>query len=125
MVDQSLGFAPGGEDNEAVSEESADAMNEIIMAIDMRDRGPRGSTLGCAYYVVLEEALYLLEDVTMAGIDLVETLLLHAQPTTILISARAPESLSQFLARGSQDVNGNRGKVSFQALFTTWVLNYL
>ncbi|KAI0443128.1 muts domain V-domain-containing protein [Xylaria telfairii] len=109
VVGQSLGFEPGGEDNEVLSEESADAMNEIIMAIDMRDRGPRGSTLGCAYYVVLEETLYLLEDVAMAGVDLVETLLLHAQPTTILISARAPESLSQFLARGSQDVNGNRG----------------
>ncbi|KAI0450679.1 muts domain V-domain-containing protein [Xylaria acuta] len=103
------GFEPGGQDNEVLPEESDDAMNEIIMAIDMRDRGPRGSTLGCAYYVVLEEALYLLEDVAMASIDLVETLLLHVQPTTVLISARAPESLSQFLARGSQDVNGNRG----------------
>ncbi|KAI1744377.1 putative MSH5 protein [Xylaria scruposa] len=108
-VNRSMGFEPGGQDNEVLSEQSADAMNEIIMAIDMRDRGPRGSTLGCAYYVALEEALYLLEDVAMAGIDLVETLLLHAQPTTVLISARAPESLSQFLARGSQDVNGNRG----------------
>ncbi|KAI8956371.1 muts domain V-domain-containing protein [Xylaria longipes] len=108
-VGRSLGFEPGGQDSEVLSEESADAMNEIIMAIDMRDRGPRGSTLGCAYYVVLEEALYLLEDVAMAGVDLVETLLLHAQPTTVLISARAPEPLSQFLTRGSQDVNGSRG----------------
>lgn len=85
-------------------------MNEIIMAIDMRDRGPQGSTIGCAYYVVLEEVLYLLEDVAMAGVDLVETLLLHGQPTTVLISTRAPESLAGVLARGSQDVNGNRGK---------------
>ncbi|KAI1130465.1 muts domain V-domain-containing protein [Nemania abortiva] len=84
-------------------------MNDIILAIDMRDRGPRGSTLGCAYYVALDEALYLLEDVAMAGVDLVETLLLHVQPTTVLISTRAPEPLTQFLSRGSQDINGGRG----------------
>ncbi|KAJ2987793.1 hypothetical protein NUW58_g4315 [Xylaria curta] len=107
-IDQSPQEEPDGGDHD-VAEENADAINEIIMAIDMRDRGPRGSTLGCAYYVVLEEALYLLEDVAMAGVDLVETLLLHAQPTTVLISARAQESLAQFLARGSQDINGNRG----------------
>lgn len=85
-------------------------MAEIILAIDMRDRGPQGSTLGCAYYVALDESLYLLEDVAMAGVDLVETLLLHARPTTVLISAKAPESLARFLAHGSQDVNGNRGE---------------
>ncbi|KAI0858379.1 putative MSH5 protein [Xylaria cubensis] len=118
-VGRDLGFEPGGQDNEVLSEESADAMNEIIMAIEMRDRGPRGSTLGCAYYVALEEALYLLEDVAMAGIDLVETLLLHAQPTTVLLSARAPESLSQFLSRGSQDVNGNRGAYILRNLNST------
>ncbi|KAI1365065.1 putative MSH5 protein [Xylaria arbuscula] len=96
-----------GDDDEFMSE-GADAMNEIIMAIDMRDRGPRGSSIGCAYYSVLEEALYLLEDVQMAGVDLVETLLLHAQPTTILVSSRAPEPLAELLAKGSQDVNGNQ-----------------
>ncbi|KAI0914150.1 putative MSH5 protein [Ustulina deusta] len=107
-ADQASESGRGGWDADVLSEESADAMNEIIMAIDMRDRGPRGSAIGCAYYVVLEEALYLLEDVAMAGVDLVETLLLHAQPTTVLISTRAPEPLAQFLARGSQDINGNQ-----------------
>ncbi|KAI3331791.1 muts domain V-domain-containing protein [Xylariaceae sp. AK1471] len=99
----------GGRANDVLSEEDGDAINEIIMAIDMRDHGSQGSTLGCTYYVVLEQTLYLLEDVAMAGVDLVETLLLHAQPTTVLISSRAPEALAQFLERGSQDVNGNRG----------------
>ncbi|KAI0508600.1 putative MSH5 protein [Xylaria bambusicola] len=96
------------EDSDNISGEGIDVLNEIIMAVDMKDRGPRGSTIGCAYYSVLEEALYLLEDVQMAGIDLVETLLLHAQPTTMLISSRTPEPLAQLLARGSQDVNGNQ-----------------
>ncbi|KAI1197518.1 muts domain V-domain-containing protein [Nemania serpens] len=108
-VHQASDSQRGEQDNDILSEESSDAMNEVIMAIDMRDHGPQGSTLGCAYYIVLEEALYLLEDVAMAGVDLVETLLLHAQPTTVLVSARAPEPLSQFLASGSQDINGNRG----------------
>ncbi|KAI0197764.1 muts domain V-domain-containing protein [Astrocystis sublimbata] len=117
----SIRLAPTPQDVQVLSEASADAMSEIIMAIDMRDRGPRGSTLGCAYYVVLDETLYLLEDVAMAGIDLVETLLLHAQPTTVLISARAPEPLSQFLTRGSQDVNGSRGE--FPGAYTLRNLN--
>ncbi|KAI1273344.1 putative MSH5 protein [Xylaria sp. FL0933] len=97
------------EADEALSEVGADALNEIIMAVDMRDRGPRGSTIGCAYYIALEQALYLLEDVAMAGVDLVETLLLHAQPTTVLISSRLPENIAQFLERGSQDINGTKG----------------
>ncbi|TGJ88151.1 hypothetical protein E0Z10_g516 [Xylaria hypoxylon] len=107
--EQAFESGRSGGDDGLLSEESADAMNEIIAAIDMRDRGPRGSTIGCAYYVVLEETLYLLEDVAMAGVDLVETLLLHVQPTTVLISSRAPESLAQLLASGSQDINGNGG----------------
>ncbi|KAI0542909.1 putative MSH5 protein [Xylaria digitata] len=107
----------GGDD--ILSEESADAMNEVITAIDMRDRGPQGSTIGCAYYVVAEETLYLLEDVAMAGIDLVETLLLHAQPTTVLISSRASEPLAQLLSKGSQDINGNGGAYILRNLNST------
>ncbi|KAI2635026.1 putative MSH5 protein [Xylaria nigripes] len=96
------------QDDCVLSEDSADAMNEVIMAIEMRDRGSHSSTIGCAYYIVMEETLYLLEDVPMAGVDLVETLLLHAQPTSVLISARAPETLANFLAGSSQDINGNK-----------------
>ncbi|KAI0966931.1 putative MSH5 protein [Xylaria arbuscula] len=106
--DESFGSGHNGGDDEVLERESNDAINEVIMAIDMRDRGPRGSTIGCAYYVALEEALYLLEDVAMAGVDLVETLLLHAQPTTVLVPTRIPENLAQLLARGSQDINGNQ-----------------
>ncbi|KAH9891518.1 muts domain V-domain-containing protein [Xylariomycetidae sp. FL2044] len=83
----------------------ADALNEVIMAIDVKENG----NLGCVYYVAAQETLYLLEDVAMAGLDLVETLLLHAKPTTILVSSRAPSSLLDCLARGSQGIDGNRG----------------
>ncbi|KAI1180496.1 muts domain V-domain-containing protein [Nemania sp. FL0916] len=118
-VDQASDGGQSGRESDVLSEESIDVMNEVIMAIDMRDARSQGSTLGCAYYVVVEETLYLLEDVAMAGVDFVETLLLHAQPTTVLISARAPDSVAQFLARGSQDVNGNRGAYILRNLNST------
>ncbi|RYO76528.1 hypothetical protein DL762_002096 [Monosporascus cannonballus] len=85
--------------------EDADALNEIIMAIDMKNNG----NLGCSYYITAQETLFLLEDVAMAGVELVETLLLHANPTTVLISSRAPDSLADYLERGAQGVDGNRG----------------
>lgn len=75
------------------------------MAIDMKDSG----NLGCAYYIAADETLFLLEDVAMSGMDLVETLLLHVNPTTVLISARASDTLADYLARGAQGVDGNRG----------------
>ncbi|KAI1407499.1 muts domain V-domain-containing protein [Hypoxylon sp. FL1857] len=91
--------------DDVLSNEDADALGEIIMAIDMKDNG----NLGCAYYVAIDEALFLLEDVPMSGMDLVETLLLHVNPTTVLISARASETLANYLAAKAQGVNGNRG----------------
>ncbi|KXJ88238.1 muts domain V-domain-containing protein [Microdochium bolleyi] len=92
-------------DDETTSDVEADALNEVIMAVDMKNNGD----LGCAYYVAAEEVLYLLEDVAMAGTDLVETLLLHAHPTTILLSARAPEVLVQSLERGSDGTDAGKG----------------
>ncbi|KAI7782338.1 hypothetical protein LA080_013613 [Diaporthe eres] len=81
-------------------------MNEVIMAIDMRDNG----TVGCAYYVAIDEALFLQEDIPLAGIELVETLLLHVEPTTVLISIRSPDNLVQFIEAGAQDFQGHRNK---------------
>ncbi|KAI0882714.1 muts domain V-domain-containing protein [Annulohypoxylon maeteangense] len=99
----------GNNDNstleDALSSEDADALGEVIMAIDMKDNG----NLGCAYYIAIDETMFLLEDVAMSGIDLVETLLLHVNPTTILISARASEALASYLSKRVQGVDGNRG----------------
>ncbi|KAI2621077.1 muts domain V-domain-containing protein [Hypoxylon sp. NC1633] len=88
-----------------LSGEEADALREIIMAIDMKDNGD----LGCAYYIAIDESLLLFEDMAMAGIDLVETLLLHVDPTTVLISARASEALESYLAKRAQGIDGSRG----------------
>jgi DNA mismatch repair protein MSH5 len=81
--------------------ENADAMNEIIMAVDMRERG----TLGCAYYIAREEKLCLMEDIKMAGLDLVDTLKLHAQPTVLLISSRADEELEDHLSKEARPID--------------------
>jgi DNA mismatch repair protein MSH5 len=76
-------------------------MNEIIMAIDLRDRG----TIGCAYYVVREEKLCLMEDIKMARLDIIDTLKFHVQPTVILISNRSDEKLEEYLSREARGID--------------------
>lgn len=76
------------------------------MAIDMRDNG----TVGCAYYVAIDESLFLQEDIPLAGIELVEMLLLHVEPTTVLLSIRSPDSLVRFIESGAQDFHGHRNQ---------------
>ena len=55
--------------NDKEEEDDHDSMNEVVMAIDLRDRG----TVGCAYYVAREEKIYMMEDVKFGGIEIVET----------------------------------------------------
>lgn len=45
-----------------------DALTEVIMAVNMTERG----TVGCAYYVARDEKLYFMEDVVMGGADVVD-----------------------------------------------------
>ncbi|GAB7348558.1 hypothetical protein MBLNU459_g6949t1 [Dothideomycetes sp. NU459] len=83
-----------------------DSLNEIIMAVDMRDRG----TVGCAYYVAAEEKLYFMEDVQLGGADIIESLRLFINPTAILVSSRIDDTVLDKLdpERGSTDsVDGN------------------
>jgi DNA mismatch repair protein MSH5 len=80
--------------------EDSDEMNEIVMAIDMKDRG----TIGCAYYIAREEKLCLMQDIKIAGLEIIDTLKLHIQPTVILIGTRSEEKLEEYLneeARGT------------------------
>lgn len=81
--------------------EDADSMNEIIMAVDMKERG----TLGCAYYIAKEEKLCLMEDIKMAGLDIIDLLKVHVQPTILLISNRADEGLEDHLTREAMPVD--------------------
>lgn len=101
-----------GDDDDLVDDfagDNADALNEVILAIDMKENG----NLGCAYYIAADEILFLLEDVPMASIEIVETVILHATPTTILIPSRTSQAVVDMLAKGahSLDEHGRHGKM--------------
>ncbi|KFX88111.1 hypothetical protein V490_07834 [Pseudogymnoascus sp. VKM F-3557] len=96
--------------------EDADALNEIIMAIDMRDRG----TLGCAYYIAREEKLFLMEDIKLSGLDIVDTLKLHASPTVVLISTKSDDALEDHLMKEAKDASRSDNP---DAIFGAYVLD--
>lgn len=50
------------------NEDDLDTLNEIVLAVDMKERG----TVGCSYYVAAEEKLYFMEDVKFGGIEIVD-----------------------------------------------------
>lgn len=56
-----------GEENQEPDNE--DALSEIIMAVDVKDR----MTIGCCYYVAREEKLALMEDVKLGSLEMVQT----------------------------------------------------
>ena len=57
------------ENDAAINErEESDALNEIIMAVDVKGRG----NVGCSYYVAREEKLYFMEDVKLGGLEVVD-----------------------------------------------------
>ncbi|KAI9051038.1 hypothetical protein LZ554_005146 [Drepanopeziza brunnea f. sp. 'monogermtubi'] len=87
-------------EEEVQDREDSDAINEVIMAVDLKDPG----TVGCAYYVARDEKLCLMEDIKMAGLDIVDTLKVHIQPTTILISTRSDEKLEEHLSKDARGI---------------------
>lgn len=50
-------------------ETEEDALSEVVMAIDVKDR----MTIGCCYYVAREERLSLMEDVKLGSLEMVKT----------------------------------------------------
>jgi DNA mismatch repair protein MSH5 len=61
-----------------------DLLEEIILAINVTDRG----SVGCAYYVARDEKLYFMEDIQLGGPDIVDSLKLFINPAVILVSTR-------------------------------------
>jgi DNA mismatch repair protein MSH5 len=76
-----------------------DLQNDITMALELKTSG----SLGCAYYSYEENSLYLLEDTFAADLDTVEQLLIHCQPTTLLLPMRSPERLQLYVKHLSGD----------------------
>ncbi len=68
------------------------------MGVDMDKDG----RVGCAYYVAIDEVLFIEEDVPMGGTETVEMLLLRVQPTIVIIPNRAPCALVELLEQGAQ-----------------------
>jgi DNA mismatch repair protein MSH5 len=103
------------EETEAVIQlrEDSDAMNEIIVSIDMKDRG----TIGCAYYIAREEKLCLMKDIKMAGLDIVDTLMLYIEPTVVLISTRSEEKLEEHLNKSARGIDQADDASTFVAPF--------
>ena len=48
--------------------EVVDLPDNVIMALDVRDRG----SVGCSYYASQEERLYMMEDIRFGGLEAVE-----------------------------------------------------
>jgi DNA mismatch repair protein MSH5 len=103
----------GNTGDEQGSNHSQDTLNEIIMAIDVDKEGK----VGCAYYVAMDEALVLEEDIPMGGIEAVDTLLLRVQPTSIIIPNRAPGDLIEFLERDAHRFDDSEGSSGEQGAY--------
>lgn len=56
------GIHEGGRD------EDLDALNEVVMAVEMRNN----ATVGCAYYVARDEVLYLMQDAQLGGKEMID-----------------------------------------------------
>lgn len=91
------------ESENAASDQGTDALdpaaaNEIILAFDMRNK----DLLGCAYYQVEDQALYLLDDVQSADLEQLGTILAQVRPTTVMASFQAPDSVIEYLNEHSK-----------------------
>ncbi|KAF2460904.1 muts domain V-domain-containing protein [Lineolata rhizophorae] len=70
-----------------------DDLDEVVMAVDMKDRG----TVGCSYYVARAEKLYFMEDVKSGSVDVIATLKTFVNPTVVLVPVRIDEKVVERL----------------------------
>lgn len=45
-----------------------DALDEVVMAVDWKGKGP----IGCCYYVAREETLYFMGEVQLGGTEIID-----------------------------------------------------
>ncbi|KAF2276083.1 mismatch repair protein 5 [Westerdykella ornata] len=88
-----------------VDETLQDTLNEVIMAVDLRERG----TVGCSYYVAREEKLYFMEDAKLGGIELINILKAFVEPTVILVSTKTDDAVIDTLDPEARDGTSERG----------------
>ncbi|KAE8416659.1 DNA mismatch repair protein Msh5 [Aspergillus pseudocaelatus] len=61
-----------------------DDLDQVMVAIDIRESG----IIGCSYYAAQEETLYLFGDMQSAGTEILDSLVIQAKPTVLLLSPR-------------------------------------
>ncbi|KAF4490221.1 DNA mismatch repair MSH5 [Fusarium agapanthi] len=81
--------------------------HEVVMAIDLREN----STIGCAYFSTTDGILHVSEDIATASLDIAEQFLIHIQPTSLLVSARAPASFRDQLEKIAASEGASRGVI--------------
>ncbi|KAG8675491.1 hypothetical protein FPOAC1_001470 [Fusarium poae] len=74
---------------------SEPVQHEVVMAMDIKD----DFTIGCAYFSTTDGILQVSEDISAASLDIAEQFLTHAQPNSLLMSARAPASFRDHLEK--------------------------
>ena len=67
-TERTFSEAAAGGNNTIHQELDDEDLCQVIMAIDIRDRG----TVGCSYYNAQEGKLYVLEDIARGGKDIIE-----------------------------------------------------
>ncbi|KAK2827800.1 hypothetical protein FQN49_007330, partial [Arthroderma sp. PD_2] len=80
-------------------EDDDDDLCRVVMAVDIKDRG----TIGCSYYSAQEEKLYVMEDIVYGELDVIDILKLEVEPTVLLLSMRADQSLEDPTNSGNAD----------------------
>ncbi|KAI1047650.1 hypothetical protein LB505_013086 [Fusarium chuoi] len=81
--------------------------HEVVMAIDLREN----FTIGCAYFSTTDGILHVSEDIAAASRDIAEQFLVHIQPTSLLVSARATSSFRDQLERIAASKGASRGVI--------------
>ncbi|OBR05161.1 MutS domain V [Colletotrichum higginsianum IMI 349063] len=80
----------------------ADRMKQVIIAISVGEMG----VLGCAYYDSDEGHFFLLQDMPCTEpLQFIETIIVHCQPTTVLLPLRIPDAVLQFLEQHNSTVD--------------------
>ncbi|OAA61149.1 adenylyl-sulfate kinase [Niveomyces insectorum RCEF 264] len=102
----------GGDDDDDDDDDVYGESHQVVMALDMKSNG----TVGCAFFTPRTATLHLQEDTRITGLELVESLLLQAQPAVVIIPSRAPEKLVDYLdRRARRDASDAGGNENFSA----------
>lgn len=74
---------------------SQESVTEVLMAIDSRDN----NVMGCAFFDDSSEILHVSEDIPRSNLELLDHFTIFAQPTSVLVSSRAPRQVLEYVER--------------------------